>query len=145
MRTCTFLWSIYDDLLITLGCTLNDLIIRYFPVFRGTSILCVPKNWIFSFCIFRIYAPIENGFPNDFEKNIPFLDDCRLVVSLFFIINHGENFEGVFLETIFFETVTTITKKVFCESSWFSDWIFIEHASSVRDARFILFSFFALL
>ena len=55
------------------------------------------------------------------------------------------NFKRVFLKTIFFETVTTITKIVFGESSWFLDWIFIEHASSVLDARFILFSFFALL
>ena len=39
-------------------------------------------------------------------------------------------FKRIFLKTIFFETVTTITRKVFDESSWFLDWIFIEHASS---------------
>ena len=41
--------------------------------------------------------------------------------------------------------MTTITRKVCGKSSWFLDWIFIKHASSVRDARFILFSLFAFL
>ena len=37
--------------------------------------------------------------------------------TFFFIINHAENFKRVFLKTIFFETVTTIARKVFGESS----------------------------
>ena len=71
---------------------------------------------------------------------------AKLSIFAWGLIFVDENYhKRVFLETIFFETVITITRKVFGEWSWFTEWIFIEHASSVRDASFILISFFALL
>ena len=53
----------------------------------------------------------------DFVKKMPLPEYCSLAVSRFFTINHAENFKRVFLKTIFFETATTITKKVYGESS----------------------------